>query len=442
MSVTQVPGREGRSVLLHDASGTAAITMSRTFASQERAVTVEWQWKESQAGRRSGAKLGNGAAVVVDIATRDESGTKQLVYRTADGTWSVIQTIGDDTWYTVKVTADPAPPAGEAPWVDIFVDGIRKVMHVPFRTATTALDTLTFSTDANSTGDLHVDGVSVKITESVNCDATTQEIMDREIRYARAAGIDYWAFVYYPQQPLARARELYLASTHRNDVKWCAILDGNFIGNYSANLPHLVSRFGDPNYQKVLGGRPLVYFFNVVPASMVNAMRSASAQAGWQDPYIVVMAWTPESAAEARATTGADAVSRYATGGTNGQPYADLATSESGLWPQYAQAADYVVPTVSTGWDKRPRFDYPIPHYSGFREEWVQQATPRQIADHLRDAVVWCGTNPASVPANTVLVYAWNEFDEGGWICPTLFEMRGAGKPLRLDAISKVPRGV
>lgn len=28
--------------------------------------------------------------------------------------------------------------------------------------------------------------------------------------------------------------------------------------------------------------------------------------------------------------------------------------------------------------------------------------------------------NKASTLANTLIIYAWNEHDEGGWICPTL----------------------
>ena len=35
--------------------------------------------------------------------------------------------------------------------------------------------------------------------------------------------------------------------------------------------------------------------------------------------------------------------------------------------------------------------------------------------------------------ANTVMIYAWNEFDEGGWLAPTLSE--GAA---RIDALAKV----
>ncbi|MFF0227028.1 hypothetical protein [Streptomyces sp. NPDC004629] len=198
------------------------------------------------------------------------------------------------------------------------------------------------------------------MTESVNSDATLQGVMDQEIQYAKRAGIDYWAFLYYPQQPLARARELYLSSEHRSDVNWCAILDGNFTGSYATNLPHLVAQFSDPSYQRVLGGRPLVYFFITATADWVAQMRAACSQAGLPDPYIVAMAWTAQSAATIKTAVGADAVSRYATGEQNGHPYSQLADAETSLWDQYATAAGEVIPTVSTGWDKRPRYDYPL----------------------------------------------------------------------------------
>ncbi|AUH44607.1 hypothetical protein [Streptomyces sp. CMB-StM0423] len=428
---------------LHDASGASMSGMDRTFPAQSRAVTVQWEWKESTAGRWSRALLRDGSKAVIDIATRIDAGAKQLALRGPNDTWSVIQTVADDTWYAAKVIVDLAPPGGAAPWVDVFVDGVRRVHHAPLTTASGNLDTVTFRTNESLTADLYVDNVGVEVTESVNCDANSQGVMDQEIRYARDAGIDYWAFVYYPQEPLARGRKLYLSSAHKNEVKWCAILDSNFTAAFDANLGELVSRFGESNYQRVLGGRPLLYFFSDADADRVARVRAAAAAAGLPDPYIVVMAWTAQDAAAVKAAVGADAVSRYATGGRSGVAYAALAGSEATLWSQYAAAAGQVVPTVSTGWDKRPRYDYPVswePDYTDFKENWAQQATPEEIADHLSDAITWRAARPANNPANTVLVYAWNEFDEGGWICPTLHELRDARRPLRLDAIAAVPR--
>lgn len=448
-SVTVVQGadREGKSVHLHDTSATGTATMARAFAAQNRAITVRWDWKETAASSWSRALVTGGSTTVVDIATQRDATGKYLAYRTPSGTWQVLQTIADDTWYSIKVTVDPAPPQGAAPWVDIFVGGVRKAHHVPLLGSPASFDKLHFQTNPNQTSDLYVDNVNVVVTESVNCEGTSQEVMDQEIRYAAAAGIDYWAFDYYPQQPLARARELYLSSTLKNQINWCAILDGNFMAQYDANLSELVARFGESNYQKVLDGRPLVYFLNNATADKVTKMRSKATGAGLPNPYIVVMGWTAQGVADVKAAVGADAVSRYATGQTNGAPYSSLTSLETSLWSDYASTAGQVIPTVSTGWDPRPMYEYPVPwgvqpseDYLGLKDQWAQQATPTEIAKHLGDAISWSNSHTANVPPNTVLIYAWNEHLEGGWICPTLHEMQNSGRPLRLDAIARVPR--
>ena len=46
--------------------------------------------------------------------------------------------------------------------------------------------------------------------------------------------------------------------------------------------------------------------------------------------------------------------------------------------------------------------------------------TPEEIAQNLRNALTWVKNHKNATEANTILVYAWNEFDEGGWLCPTL----------------------
>jgi hypothetical protein len=40
----------------------------------------------------------------------------------------------------------------------------------------------------------------------------------------------------------------------------------------------------------------------------------------------------------------------------------------------------------------------------------------------LQAALDWIKANPKSAEAKAVLIYAWNEFDEGGWLAPTLTE--------------------
>ncbi|MGN6220997.1 MAG: hypothetical protein ACTHNQ_15970 [Microbacterium sp.] len=442
VSVVDATDRAGKCVHLHDESGTSPAAMTRKFATQSRAVTVNWDWKEMVAGKWARALLISGSTAVVDIATTTDASGKHLVMRAPDGSWSKLQDIADDTWYSLKVIADPAPPQAR-PWVDVYVNGVRRMSKAPLLVPAATFDTLTLRTNETLTSDLYIDNANIAVTESVNSNGATQSIMDQEIQYAAAAGIDYWAFVYYPQDPLSRARNLYLSSEHKTDISWCALLDGNFTGAFDTNLAVLAPQFAESNYQKVLGGRPLLYFLSGADAAKVAKVRAKAAELGLADPYIVVMAWTAQSAASLRSAVGADAVSRYATGGSNGATYDSVAAAETQLWSEYATNAGQVVPTVSTGWDNRPRYDYPvswIADYTPLKDNWGQQATPGEIATHLAGAIRWGNTHPTDAPANTVLIYAWNEFDEGGWICPTLHEIRDFGRPLRLDAIAKVPR--
>jgi hypothetical protein len=62
----------------------------------------------------------------------------------------------------------------------------------------------------------------------------TQAAVDQEIAYAKAGGIDYWAFLYYREGIrndgfnhgyMNRARRLYLTSQHKSDVNFCLIVN-------------------------------------------------------------------------------------------------------------------------------------------------------------------------------------------------------------------------
>ena len=61
----------------------------------------------------------------------------------------------------------------------------------------------------------------------------THEVIDREIAYAKAGGIDYFAFLYYwkgargdgfEHDHLNRARRLYLQSMRKCDINFCLIV--------------------------------------------------------------------------------------------------------------------------------------------------------------------------------------------------------------------------
>ena len=70
------------------------------------------------------------------------------------------------------------------------------------------------------------------------------------------------------------------------------------------------------------------------------------------------------------------------------------------------------------------------------QDVFPSSAEPAEIAAHLRDAMKFMREHTDICEANALIVYAWNEYDEGGWLAPT----RSAHGPntSRLDAVRTV----
>ena len=287
--------------------------------------------------------------------------------------------------------------------------------------------------------------------------ANTQAIMDQEIAYAHAAGLDYWAFVTYPpDSAMTLGLNLYLSSAQKSDINFCLNLQGGWIGaggarGWPAQVARYVRHFTEPTYQKVAGGRPLVYVF--MPGEMVGGNRfgtwaaakaafdelhRAATAAGLPAPYIVAQSWSPEGAKKHVDLLGLDAVSAYATnGGGNRAPFADLSAHTERLWEGFRGTGARVVPLVTSGWDRRPRVENPVPWEKpgGDIDQYYESPTPQQLAAHLKAALDWNQAHPEAAEANAVLIYAWNELDEGGWLVPTKLEGTA-----RLDAVKELLR--
>ena len=153
------------------------------------------------------------------------------------------------------------------------------------------------------------------------------------------------------------------------------------------------------------------------------------------------MGWNPTGDYTKVAKKGFDAVSAYAMGGS--QPkFADLVKSiETRYWQNAAKSGTPYVPTVTTGWDKWPRKDNHVSWEKGHayhrQNVFPSRGTPAEIATHLKNALDFVENHPKICKARAIIAYAWNEYDEGGWLAPT----RGTdGKPdnSRLEAVRVV----
>jgi hypothetical protein len=160
--------------------------------------------------------------------------------------------------------------------------------------------------------------------------------------------------------------------------------------------------------------------------------------AGLKAPYLVLMDWKNPEADRVR--LGFDAVSRYAASGkgytTDPLSYAALTSYHvrRELWNTWAQDDTPCITFASAGWDTRPRQERPPswchdlidvatpdPTPPAQQKPLIDAttATPEELAAHVREAIAWTRANRAINPANTIIIYAWNEHDEGGWLQPT-----------------------
>ncbi len=294
--------------------------------------------------------------------------------------------------------------------------------------------------------------------EKVEIRGNRQEIVDREIGYAKQAGIDYWAFVTYPpQDAMSIGLDLYLKSQVSEKPHFCLIIEWQRFGKpgeYRAIIERYAGLIRESSYQQVLDGRPLLFILlhgieRVAQnwGSMANyrqvidELRELVVSGHGQQPYIVAMTFDPKQAQRLARELGLDAISSYAQpGGTlEGSPFRESMKSCRRRWEESKAIGAQVVPLVSLGWDPRPRVDNPVPWWPDCKANHYSTAAPEEVAQHVSEAMQWTAANRESTVANAVILYAWNENDEGGWLVPTL-KSDGSADTKRIEAISQALR--
>lgn len=300
---------------------------------------------------------------------------------------------------------------------------------------------------------------------SVQINGDSQAIMEQELAYAAAARLNYWAVVdYWDEAPgMSIALNRYLAAKDKRGIRYCLVEEGHRLDKIgSAGWKRLVEHFQRPDYQTVLDGRPLLFVFGK-PTTLGRPewddLRRQTLAAGLKSPYLVLMGYRPEQDAKDMTAIGFDAVSAYARGGSYSmtQPtYAEQCVLiRRERWEKWQALRVPSITFASAGWDTRPRNERPPfwmkneikaepdPTPPAQQKPLIDgvTATPDELAAHVCEAVQWAATHRDLNPANAIIIYAWNEHDEGGWLQPT----RGAdGKAddSRIHALGKALRAL
>ena len=272
---------------------------------------------------------------------------------------------------------------------------------------------------------------------------------ETEMRHAIAAGIDYFAYCWYDRQPhtdhlvtsaaanvdehvceLVKARLMHVQSPLRDQIGLCAILVTSH-PYFDEELIALAETMKAPYYEKI-GGRPLVYLMSAPWEGTLSRLRAFCRQAGVDDPYAVLMGQIPGE----KAAGSIQALGRYACV-ASGDSYDAILAAQRRQHDKYVASGWPVLPHFSMGWNPQPRVNHPVLWGSYPAVTYHPTATAEQLLAGAAQLKEWVREHADSCPTGNILVFAWNEFEEGGWICPTL-GTGGKANTTRRDTFAQI----
>lgn len=266
---------------------------------------------------------------------------------------------------------------------------------------------------------------------------TSQEEYDKELQYAIDAGIGYFAYTWNSDEkenrvdfPCATAQEkenqlmeeentkrkLHTRSALKDKIKLCAII--LCMHKFSDNdMEKLVAEMKEDYYEKI-DGRPLVYLFGGYRLDFIERLQIKAEEKGIPKPYI---AFCDNGAiSENGDYSMADAVSGYSFEYPDCPSYLEFCQKLNLRNEERKKFNINIIPLFSLGYNSRPRMDNPVPWYGGYTEAGCAPLpTIQDMADGGNVFADWMEENKPHMKSRHIIVFAWNEFEEGAWICPT-----------------------
>ena len=286
--------------------------------------------------------------------------------------------------------------------------------------------------------------------------AYTVETWTKEMNYAMDAGIDFMAYLWNDKGRIGEgAYKLHMETKGLDGkIKMCAILQRD-----TQNLT-LLANAAVEDYWYTIDGMPVVYIFggkDTATEEFITEIRRKIAVAQYvkngevgKPAYIISMGLNTYQTAVGVSSRGIDAAGWYAFSASGAAtdkmkedwinqgavikvvPYSLLTEYAMRVMTNVSKVAkdNYmsVAPCITLGYNTVPRIERPVTWLSGstystgipYDGYSCADPTPEEITKHVLDVLNFNKENAKYFRANTVLIYAWNEFNEGGWFCPTI----------------------
>jgi hypothetical protein len=262
----------------------------------------------------------------------------------------------------------------------------------------------------------------------------SQEIMERQIDLAADNGIEFFLFCWYwrdnkgPINPdaiknidLHTSLNLYLKAKNKNRIKF-GLLVANHEGaeisgteNWRKATEFWMKYFKDPQYITV-DSKPLVVIFEQegIDNDALASMQDFSKKQGLPG-LSIAGCWAPKNK-NFTVKTHYNIIPGY-TGGSEEHKYAELVDAHKKEWAGTKKQP--FIPELTVGWDKRPWEENK--ERGGEKKSWYYvDRTHEQFRNFVTDAITWMDQHPdQTTKERIILLYAWNELGEGGYLVPT-----------------------
>lgn len=291
------------------------------------------------------------------------------------------------------------------------------------------------------------DGTLVKTyperTPSWGYPSNSTAYMEQEINAAvNTGGLQFFAFLYYPTtgttngidkhltDPKNACFPNYFNASNRQSIEWCL-----YLSNHSPYQPTSAfwltvidsffdrGFFTDSKYLKV-NGKPVIIVYDSAnfTAEARTHLRNRIAAAGFPGCYIIPRGPSGGS--------GWDGHTMYnIQAGNNERTQADMRADNINFL-NTATTADPVLAFAGNGWDNRPwcngtSTNY-VRHYVG--------RTPNEFATNIASVKAWMTdpNNAGTFIPELMLISAWNENGEGGYLIPSISEGSDHLKALKM----------
>ena len=278
---------------------------------------------------------------------------------------------------------------------------------------------------------------------------------EKELSYAIDCGIDFFAYCWYPDTKkeerniwkddenlsflndyyyeLNYARKLYQQSSLNSKIAMCAIIF--CLNSYAgSDFDSLFDAMKEDYYVKIKG-RPLLIIFDKYDVEFIELIRSYAAKKG-VNPYISFVN-TAAVVDESTDYSHCDAVTAYGCGHSVHSFSGHIAKVRSDN-EKRAGCGISVIPLMSVGWNPSPRIDRPKPWVVYDDVAYAPKPCDVDIDEAFADLVDFVDTCPKA-DTECALVFAWNEFEEGGYLCPTL-NADGTADDLLIKSFAKAKK--